>query len=153
MNIEKSIFKYLARTSPNASATIKGGKDFPSIFGTAEFYQLRRGVIVALDISGLPKTSTNVFGCHIHEGDSCENNFAESGGHYNPNSQPHPCHAGDMPPLFAFDGDAFNVFYTERFSVAEVVGRAVILHQSADDFTTQPSGNSGSKIACGIIQS
>ena len=71
--------------------------------------------------------------------------------HYNPNGAEHPCHAGDLPPLFSAAGKAFMVFLTNRLSVNEVIGKTVVIHSNADDFTTQPSGNSGSKIACGII--
>ena len=77
--------------------------------------------------------------------------FPHSGTHYNPNGCPHPYHAGDMPPLFGADGYAFLTFVTSRFTVNEIVGKTVIIHSSPDDFTTQPSGNSGEKIACGLI--
>ena len=71
--------------------------------------------------------------------------------HYNPLGCPHPYHAGDMPPIFGAAGYAFSAFVTDRFTVRDVVGRSVILHGSPDDFTTQPSGNAGEKIACGEI--
>ena len=57
-----------------------------------------------------------------------------------------------MPPLFANAGYAFLVFYTDRFTVPEVVGRTVVIHDMPDDFTTQPAGNSGKKIACGVVK-
>lgn len=77
--------------------------------------------------------------------------FANALTHFNPYDRPHPYHSGDLPPLFSSGGYAVSVFLTDRFSVNEVLGRAVIVHSSPDDFTTQPSGNSGEKIACGII--
>ena len=61
-------------------------------------------------------------------------------------------HAGDMPPLFGTDRFAFSAFLTDRFSAEEGIGKTVIIHDSPDDFTTQPSGNSGVKIACGVIR-
>ena len=47
---------------------------------------------------------------------------------------------------------AFQIFLTDRFTICEIVGRTVIVHSGPDDFTTQPSGNAGSKIACGQIR-
>ena len=64
----------------------------------------------------------------------------------------HPQHAGDMPSLLANDGNAFLIFYTDRFHPEDVIGRAVIIHAHSDDMTTQPSGNSGAMIACGEIR-
>ena len=150
-NIDKSIFKYLASQRPTAYATIKGGNEAPEINGRVEFYQLGSGVIVVADIDGLPKTESNIFAFHIHEGESCDDDFSKTGGHFNPSGAPHPCHAGDMPPLFSNGGSAWQAFYTNRFKVSEIVGRVVIIHDGVDDFTSQPSGNSGNKIACGKI--
>ena len=72
--------------------------------------------------------------------------------HYNPKDCPHPYHAGDMPPLFGNNGEAFMAFMTDRFTVEEIIGKTVIIHSNPDDFTTQPGGNSGEKIACGKIK-
>ena len=72
--------------------------------------------------------------------------------HYDPDGCEHPCHAGDLPPLFGNDGYALSLFLTNRFSVEEVTGRVVIIHSHPDDLTTGPSGNSGEKIACGVIR-
>jgi len=72
--------------------------------------------------------------------------------HYNPDTCPHPHHAGDLPPLFRADGYAFAMFLTDRFSVQELIGKTMILHSGPDDFTTRPAGNSRTKIACGTIE-
>ncbi len=56
-----------------------------------------------------------------------------------------------MPPLFGNNGEAFMTFETNRFSVREIINRVVIIHRNPDDFTTQPSGDSGEMIACGKI--
>ncbi|MBQ9940332.1 MAG: superoxide dismutase family protein [Clostridia bacterium] len=91
----------------------------------------------------------------MHNGGSCTGNntdlFADAMTHYNPDSCPHPYHAGDMPPVFGADGYGFSVFLTDRFSPEEIIGKTVIIHSSPDDFITQLSGNSGTKIACGMI--
>lgn len=56
-----------------------------------------------------------------------------------------------MLPLMGTDGKAFSMFMTDRFTVNEVIGKTVIIHLHPDDFAAQPSGNSGDKIACGVI--
>lgn len=149
----------LIRRRPNATAVVKGSARYPEIRGTIYFYQTDGGVIVATRVSGLPKTNNvckkPIFAMHIHSGGRCSGNetdyFADALTHYNPNNCPHPYHAGDMPPLFGANGSAISVFLTDRFSVKEIIGKTVIIHSDPDDFTTQPAGNSGIKIACGEI--
>lgn len=151
--------KYIIDQVPDAKATIEGSSDYPYIKGIVYFYQLNNGVFLITQVQGLPYGTGNcgskVFGFHIHEGISCTGNiedpFANTYGHYNPYNCQHPAHAGDLPPLFGNLGYAFMAFFTDRFIVNEVIGRTVIIHASPDDFTTQPSGNSGTKIACGKI--
>ena len=75
-----------------------------------------------------------------------------AGKHFDKDNCPHPFHSGDLPPLFGNNGKAVSIFLTNRFSVDEIIGRIMIIHGSPDDFTTQPSGNSGMKIACGVIR-
>lgn len=61
-------------------------------------------------------------------------------------------HAGDMPLLFGNHGYAFSIFLTDRFCVEELLGRTVIVNLHTDDFRSQPAGNSGMKIVCGVIE-
>ncbi len=148
-NLNENLFLYLANSKPDATAQISGN----GIDGMAEFFSVKNGVIVVLDVDNLPMSDTNIFACHIHEGDSCEDDFSLTGGHYNPNNQPHPKHAGDLPPLFSNNGMAWCAVFTSRFSIDEIIGKTIIIHSGPDDFTTQPAGNSGTKIACGLIKS
>ena len=141
---------------PNAVAHIRGGADAACLSGQIRFYQERESVLVVADLSGLPRDSkTGFFALHIHEGGSCEGNaedpFAGAGGHYNPGNLPHPRHAGDLPPLFGNHGYAYLSVFTNRFRVSEIIGRVVVIHGKPDDFTSQPAGAAGAKIACGII--
>lgn len=145
----------------DAAACIKGSGKYPGITGTVRFYQMCGSVMVTAQIEGLPTgekpCSEPIFAFHIHEGTECSGNmddrFANAKGHYDPDSCKHPYHAGDMPPLFGAGGKAFLAFVTDRFKVNDIIGRAVIIHGTDDDFHTQPSGNAGEKIACGIIES
>ena len=150
----------LMQRSPAARADIRGDAAHGGIRGTVSFYPAAGGVLAVAEVFGLPSGANRcdggVFGCHIHEGTSCTGTiaepFADTKGHYNPTNCSHPQHAGDMPPLFENNGYAWSAFFTKRFKVNDIIGRTVILHASPDDFTTQPSGNSGKKIACGVIE-
>lgn len=141
-----------------AAAKITGSEKYPDIYGMVTFSQADMGVKVSAEIFNLPmgeKCSSGVFGFHIHEGDSCTGNendlFADAKGHYNPGNCPHPYHAGDLLSLFGNRGYAAMSVLTDRFTVEDIMGRVVIIHKNPDDFMTQPSGNSGEKIACGVI--
>jgi len=147
--------------APHASALLKGSAAFSEIQGVVQFYRTEQGIVVAAQICGLP-TSENlcrhpVFGFHIHDGGYCEGDahdpFSKAMSHYDPADCAHPYHAGDLPPLFGSGGYAFSVFLTNRFTLSEVIGKAAIIHGNPDDFTTQPSGNAGIKMACGVIES
>lgn len=150
----------ILRSRPGAQAVVRGSTEYPDISGIVRFYRTDLGTVVFANILGLPETDGacrgRIFGFHIHEGMSCrgthDDPFSATMTHYNPGNCEHPYHAGDMPPLFGNSGTALSVFLTDRFSVDEIIGRTVIIHDHADDFTTQPSGNSGKKIACGIIR-
>lgn len=138
---------------PDAVAYVRGGADAPNINGQVRFYQEPRSVRVEADIAGLPKDSeTGFFGFHIHEGNSCTGiGFPQTGNHYNPDGTAHPRHAGDLPPLLMQQGRAQMTVRTDRFRVQDIIGRTVVIHSNPDDFTTQPAGNAGTKIACGMI--
>lgn len=152
-------FARLLTHLPTAVALVEGSDRYPNISGMVKFYETPYGVVVSAEITGLPTPSgrceSPILSLHIHEGGSCTGNaadpFADARMHYNPSNCPHPYHAGDLPPLFTANGNAFSACLTDRFSVGEIIGKTVIIHDLPDDFTTQPSGNSGSKIACGVI--
>ena len=145
---------------PKAMAMIKGSEKYPAVKGTAKFFEVPEGVLVAVDVCGLPsnvnRCDNPIFALHIHEGKSCTGNmqdpFKNAMMHYNPGDCNHPYHTGDLPPIFGCDGYGFLVTMTDRFFVDEIIGKTIIIHSAADDFTSQPSGNSGEKMACGQIQ-
>lgn len=144
--------QYCGKT-PYATAQIHGGMEAPQLSGCVQFYQKNGCVLIVAKISGLPKESeTGFFGFHIHQGENCSGtDFSGTGSHYNPFDQAHPKHAGDLPPLLACQGNAYLSVKTDRFSVADIIGRTVIIHSDPDDFHSQPAGNAGTKIACGVI--
>lgn len=147
------------RRRPQAVAHIKGIPEYHHISGTVRLYQTPSGVIVSAEIAGLPHSDapcrSTVFGFHIHSGSDCTGDMSDplssAMSHYDPDACDHPYHAGDLPPLFGNGGCALTAFLTDRFLVGDVIGKVIIIHDRPDDFTTQPSGNSGKKIACGII--
>ena len=138
---------------PNAIAYIIGSDETPRLSGQVEFYQKNGFVLITAKINGLPKTNTGFFGFHFHEGNSCTGkDFSDTKNHYNPSNAPHPRHAGDRPPLLYSNGSAYLAFSTDRFTVNDIVGKTVVVHNSPDDFTSQPSGNADTKIGCGVIK-
>ena len=116
-------------------------------------------VDVHVTASGLQPGS--IHGFHVHENGNCASaDFMSAGNHFNPTHKPHgpqdkPHHAGDMPSLLADPAGKIDARFTlEGVTLGGVegfVGHAVILHATADDFDAQPSGNSGARIACGVV--
>ena len=143
--------------TPDASAAIKGSSSYPDIQGEVQFYGVHGGTIVTVQITGLPENkSGNFYGFHIHEGESCTGNaadpFANAEEHYNPAKVSHPYLSGDMPVLMGNNGMVWCRFYTDRFFPEDIIGKTVIIHDMPDDFKSQPAGDSGVKIACGVIK-
>lgn len=140
---------------PNAIAWISGNENNPQLNGTVKFYQTPYdGVLIEAQLFGLPDSAPSYsafYAMHIHENGDCTPPFDQTGNHYNPQNVPHPQHAGDLLPLMGNHGYAWLSFYDGRFSVSDIEGKSVIIHQMVDDFHSQPSGNSGVKIGCGAI--
>ncbi len=147
-----------------ALASLKGGIMYPNIYGVVYFEEVLGGTEVTAEIWGLPlyrpaildSQPVGPFGFHIHEFGICEitdpnNPFDSAGGHYNPTNQPHGNHAGDLPVLFSNNGYSMMKVFTNRFKPRDVIGRSIIIHENPDDYRSQPAGNSGKRIACGII--
>jgi Cu-Zn family superoxide dismutase len=147
----------LEKNKPRAMAWVTGNSDNPQLSGLVKFYDTPYGgVLIEAEVFGLPNVYTqdasDFYAMHIHEFGDCSDAFANTGGHYNPTNMPHPQHAGDLIPLLGNQGYAWASFYDKRFTVDNVVGKSVIIHAKRDDFTTQPSGDSGEKIGCGVIR-
>lgn len=148
-----------------AVANIKGGPLDPNLNGIVYFMDVPGGTEVYVEVRGLPKYKSaeggkppiGPHGFHIHQFGNCavgdaKNPFSAVGGHWNPTNQPHGNHAGDFPVLFSNDGYSKMSFFTNKFKVADIIGKAVIIHESPDDYRSQPAGDSGKKLACGVIK-
>lgn len=155
----QEMVQILQKEKPEAYALVYGTGEFTEVYGIVSFYSIWMGTLVVAYIAGFPieeeACKGRIWSFHIHEGSECTGNetdpFANTKFHYNPDDCLHPEHAGDLPPLFSNHGIAIQIFYTDRFQPEEVIGRTVVIHDMPDDFRTQPSGDSGSKIACGKI--
>ena len=142
----------LFNNKPLAKANIYGNDDYPNLFGTVSFYNTSyKGLVICAEIYNLPQNLTGFYGFHIHEYGNCTPPFNMTGNHYNPDNTAHPLHSGDLLPLLSSNGYAWMAFYDERFNLKEILGKSIVIHDMRDDFTTQPSGDSGIKIGCGII--
>jgi Cu-Zn family superoxide dismutase len=129
--------------------------------GKVTFTPLEHGVRVAGEVRGFAPGTEHGF--HIHEKGDCGDNGNASGGHFNPTGGMHGkfaapgSHAGELPSLVAdASGVARFSVDVQAISLADgavnnVVGRALVVHRDRDDFTTQPAGNSGPRIACALI--
>lgn len=142
---------------PQALAWVTGSTAVPTLSGLVKFYNTPYGgTLVEAEFFGLPggsqTGSSPFYAMHIHENGDCNADFQHTGGHYNPRQTQHPDHAGDLLPLFSNQGYAWISFYDKRFIIPEILGRAVVIHQMPDDFHSQPAGNSGTKIGCGVIR-
>lgn len=136
-----------------AVADIVGGPSAPALRGQVRLEDHPNGTLVTACVWGLPPSETGFFAFHIHEGAGCGGEgFADTGGHFDPGKAAHPMHAGDLPPLLSVDGCAYFSVLTGRFRAREVLGKTVVIHSGPDDFHSQPSGNAGQKLACGVIR-
>lgn len=148
------IIRTVYSTTPTVYAIIRGS----TVAGTFAGYPYLDGTIVLVEAQGLPETACNqgIHGLHIHEGSSCSGTasdpFANTDGHFTIDECPHPYHIGDLPPLFSTNGRAWMLVYIGKFKPEQLIDRTIVIHAGVDDFMSQPSGNSGAKIACGEIR-
>ena len=132
-----------------------------AVSGNVRFFQRKDVVQVTGEVRGLRPNGEHGF--HIHERGNCTGGDGMSaGGHFNPDGGPHgkfgerPSHAGDLPSLLADGNGVARVnFETRTISVkngvADISGRGLVVDRDADDYKTQPGGNSGPRLACGVI--
>ena len=147
-----------AQTVEHAKAVLASTQG-NTVTGTVSFTQETDGVKVVADLAGL---SPGRHGFHIHEFGDCSSPDASSaGGHFNPYNEPHAGpedkmrHEGDMGNVEADASGKAHYEYVDNLlsfhDVSSILGRSVVVHAKADDLQTQPSGDSGGRIACGVI--
>lgn len=142
----------VSKDVPKAIAYIRGNEQNPMLSGVAAFYDAKQGgVVVSVEVTGLPDNASGFYGMHLHQYGNCEKPFDKTGNHYNPNQANHPEHAGDLPPLLGNAGYAWTMFYDGRLTIEEVMEKSIVIHSERDDFRSQPAGDSGNKIGCGVV--
>jgi Cu-Zn family superoxide dismutase len=152
----------LPAAAQSATAPLKdsGGKEV----GSANLTQTPHGVLINLSVKGLPP-GEHAF--HVHAVGKCEPPFTSAGGHFNPTNKKHGMlaaegyHAGDMPNLHVPQSGDLTVEMVNTNitlekgkpnSVFDADGSAIVVHASSDDYKTDPTGEAGGRIACGVIQ-
>jgi superoxide dismutase, Cu-Zn family len=158
-------FTALATASPevraqDAVAELIDGKANP--VGTAQLNQLEQGVQIVVAVSGLP---AGKHALHIHETGECEPPFESAGGHFNPTGAEHGWdnpqgpHAGDLPNIYIGEGAVQVEYITDRVtledgetSLLDDDGAAIVIHEGQDDYVSEPAGDAGMRLACGVIE-
>lgn len=153
-------FSYISTEQPALEGTIRGGSEFPDIEGIVFAYWLDNSLYFQTEFTGLPPD--RIFGFHVHDGLICGDPdgvqpFTQAGGHLSncPDGTwcaRHPYHLGDLPPIFS-DGNGYAAMgvFLGKARISDFSGKPLVLHSMPDDFTTQPAGSSGKRIACGIL--
>lgn len=147
-----------------AFARIEGSPLAPELNGLAFFRDVPNGTQVCIEVGGLPdyrpaqdgSPPIGPHGFHIHEFGVCQiddpnDPYQSSGGHWNPTNQPHGNHTGDFPVLFSNNGYFNMCFVTNKFKVSDIIGKSVMIHENPDDYRSQPSGDAGKRLGCGVI--
>lgn len=149
---------------PREEAVAKLVRPDGTAVGTARFVNGPAGVVVTAELENLPP---GVHAFHIHETGACEPDFEAAGGHFAPRGGAHGYladggpHAGDMPNIHVGDDGAVSVeTFNPYISIGSARaadlfdddGSAIVIHQGADDYRSQPSGDAGDRLACGVIE-
>ncbi|TCK92910.1 Cu-Zn family superoxide dismutase [Natranaerovirga hydrolytica] len=147
-----------------AKAIIIGGPLAPDLRGVVIVREAFKGSEVYTHVVGLPPfqpadngNPIGPHGFHIHDEGDCtigdpEDPFQDAGSHWAPYNEPHGNHAGDFPVLFSNDGRAIMSFYTDKFIPQDVIGKSIIIHQNPDDYRSQPTGDAGKRLGCGVFE-
>lgn len=145
------------------SAELSGTKADTVVTGTAKFTRKSDKVELVLTLN-VPKKANSTVAVHFHEHGDCSDEGKGAHGHWNPTKEDHgkwgsaKYHSGDIGNIkLDRDGKATFTVETDRWTIGgpektNILNRAIIVHSGVDDYTTQPTGNSGSRIGCGVIK-
>lgn len=151
-------------TAASTTVTLQGAQEDADFAGTLTITPNgSTGVSIVADVAGVDKDGKH--GIHVHENGMCEHHpagdsakpFSTAGGHYNPAGVEHACpptdprHAGDLGNIEVTGGKGHLELTVTNLSLDQVTGKAIILHTGEDDCKTQPTGNSGDRLACGVV--
>lgn len=157
---------YVSGAQPNVAKVkmldVKGQQ-----IGEATISELSDGVLIRLALAGRPAAiSPGSHALHIHEVGKCEQTFKSAGGHFNPLGKKHGYldsqgkHLGDLPNIHVPDSGSLTVeifasqltFTAGKTGLLDADGSSLVIHAAVDDYRTDPAGNSGDRIACGVIE-
>jgi superoxide dismutase, Cu-Zn family len=149
-----------AAAGEQAKATLKNAQG--QTVGEAALTETPHGVLVHVDLTNVP---AGVHAFHLHETGKCDPPFTTAGGHFNPTKKQHGVenamgmHAGDLPNIQVPSTGALSFDVFERDvtlgsganSLFDADGTAIVIHEKADDYKSDPAGNAGARVICGII--
>ncbi|MEX0608414.1 MAG: superoxide dismutase family protein [Balneolaceae bacterium] len=154
---DADLFSSYDEDRTKAIATVHALGD-QEISGSVIFEETTGGVLVQGNFEGLEEGE---HGFHVHQfGDCSANDGSSAGGHFSPEENPHGApdaeegnrHMGDMGNLNATSGQTTTISYVDEvIDINQIIGRAVVIHGSQDDLESQPSGDAGPRLACGVI--
>lgn len=146
-----------AQETNTATAALKDQKG--QQVGTASLQETANGILLTFELAGVPE---GPHGFHIHAVGACEAPFTSAAGHFNPEDSKHGIkseegkHAGDLPNLqVPASGEIKVDVFVQDLALEDLFdddGSALIVHANTDDYETDPTGNAGDRIACGVIE-
>jgi Cu-Zn family superoxide dismutase len=143
------------------TVTLTGDPADTDFTGTVSITPEGTGVHIVADVSGVD--ADGMHGIHVHENGMCDHqgeggkHFTSAGGHFNPANTEHACpptdprHAGDLGNIQVTGGTGHLELSVTNLTADQLTGKAIILHAGEDDCKTQPTGNSGDRLACGVV--
>lgn len=142
------------------TVSLTGAQNDTDFAGTITVHPEGTGVHIIADVAGVD--TDGMHGLHVHENGQCDHegeggkHFTSAGGHFNPAGVEHACpptdprHAGDLGNIQVTGGKGHLEVRATNLTMDQLAGKAIILHSAEDDCKTQPTGNSGDRIACGV---
>ena len=142
------------------TVSLTGAPNDTDFAGTITVHPEGNGVHIIADVAGVD--TDGMHGIHVHENGECDHegeggkHFTSAGGHFNPANVEHACppteprHAGDLGNIQVTGGRGHLEVSATTLTMDQLAGKAIILHAGEDDCKTQPTGNSGDRLACGV---